>query len=403
MSVPHSAPDRGASAEPPAPLTIGVVNPFALAEVRLGRRVNWTTVGNRPQLLEDTLEFPYDKLFDPATGSPLYPGMEVEQGAIVRTGGEPAAMAAEHRSDADLPVGDGAAADGLGITVGGTAWIDPGDFFEETTELLDPVQGAVGDCYLIAALSSVAWARPYVIAQRNRATGNGSFLDMVEFFNGSTKTEVEISENLPLGTPGNYFLYCRSSDPGEIWPAVYEKAYAKWRTGDPGDQPNILAIAGGDPVLAISQLTGFPRTYYSCAAMTAHDIWQRVRANSLSYKTFNPMTAYTYPTSDAAAGRVYANANLVANHAYSILGWGYVDGHEYVIVRNPWGTTEATLNIMNGSWVAWDAAYSGPAGGSPSGGTRGFWRTIPLSNNDGIFGLRADTFKLYFQGFGVAK
>jgi hypothetical protein len=243
MSVPVSAASPGASTEPPAPLTIGVVNPFALAEVRLGRRINWSTVGNRPKLLEATLEFPYDKLFDPATGSPLYPGLEVEQGAIVRTGGEPAAMATEHRSDADLPVGNGgAAADGLGISVGGTSWIDPGDFFEEATELLDPVQGAVGDCYLIAALSSVAWAQPYVIAQRNRATANaGTFVDVVEFFNGSTRIEVEVSEKLPLGTPGNYFLYCRSSDPGEIWPAIYEKAYAKWRTGDPGDQPNILA------------------------------------------------------------------------------------------------------------------------------------------------------------------
>lgn len=402
MTAPTTQGPPGASPEPPEPLAIGVVNPFALAEVRRGRRINWNTVGDRAQLLEEALEFPYDQLFDPATGSPLYPGMEVQDGAIVMTGD--GATISEHRSDADMPVDNGGSAGDGGIAVGGTTWVDPGDFFEEATELLDPVQGAVGDCYLIAALSSVAWARPYVIAQRNRATAvSGSFVNEIDFYNGATKVEIEVSELLPLGTPGNYYLYCRSSDPGEIWPAVYEKAYAKWRTGHTGDQPDILAIAGGDPVLAISQLTGFTRTYYSCPAMTAHDIWQTVRANSLSYKTFNPMTAYTYATSDPSVGRVYANANLVANHAYSILGWGYVNGEEYVIVRNPWGTTEATLNILNGTWIAWDAAYSGPPGSYPTGSSRGFWRSVPLSNNDGIFGLRADTFKLYFAGFGVAK
>ena len=402
MTAP-SRPPEATSAEPQTPLAIGVVNPYALTEVKRGKRINWARVTDRPKLIEETLEFPYAELFDPAGGSPLYPGMEVQAGEVVMVSGEPATVT-EHRSDADMPVGNGDSVGDLsGINVGGTVWTDPGDFFEETTELLDPVQGAVGDCYLIAALSSIAWARPYVIAQRNRATSAGTFMNMVEFHNGSAKVEIEVSENLPLTSPGNIFLYCRSSDPGEIWPGVYEKAYAKWRTGDPGDQPNILAIAGGDPVLAMRQLTGFNLTYYSCSAMAPHDIWQTVRANSLSYKTFNPMTAWTYATSDAGVGRVYSNANLVANHAYSILGWGYVNGAEYVILRNPWGMTEATLNVMNGSWVAWDAAYSGPAGSYPSGGGRGFWRSIPLANNDGVFGLRADTFKTYFAGFGVAK
>jgi Calpain family cysteine protease len=401
MTAPQA---QAATSEPQTALAIGVVNPFALAEVKRGQRINWSRVEDRAKLVEEALDFPYAELFDPASGSPLYPGMEVQAGEVVMTSGEPATVS-EHRTDADIPVGNGEGAVGSsGINVGGTVWTDPGDFFEETTELLDPVQGAVGDCYLIAALSSIAWARPYVIADRNRATAStGAFMNMVEFYNGTAKVEVEVSQNLPLTTPGNVYLYCRSSDPGEIWPGIYEKAYAKWRTNDPGDQPNILAIAGGDPVAAISQLTGFARTYYWCAGMTPHDIWQTVRGNSLSYKTFNPMTAWTYGTSDPAAGRVYENANLVANHAYSILGWGYVNGEEYVILRNPWGTTEASLNVMNGSWVAWDGAYSGAAGSYPSGGNRGFWRSIPLANNDGVFGLRADTFKTYFAGFGVAK
>jgi Calpain family cysteine protease len=43
----------------------------------------------------------------------------------------------------------------------GTTWLDPGTFLDEGTEFFDPVQGGLADCWLIAALAAVAWARPY--------------------------------------------------------------------------------------------------------------------------------------------------------------------------------------------------------------------------------------------------
>jgi hypothetical protein len=309
------SPPAPATSEPPAPLAIGVINPYALAEARSGHRVDWRNVGDRARYMEEALGFPYAKLFDPANGSPLYPGLRVE--------------------------GD------IAVKVAGSGRV-PG-----------------GDCHLIAALAAIAWARPYLIAERDRAVnGGGDLSDMVE---------------------------------------LLEQAHARWGADDPGHEPNMPAIADGDPVAASSQLSGLTRTYYWCELMAAFDIWQTVRASSKSYKTFNPMTAWTYGTSDPAIGRVYESANLVANHAYTILGWGYVDGEQYVVVRNPWGTTEATLELMNGSWIAWNAAYRGAPGSYPAGGTRGFWRSIPVANDDGVFGLRADAFKLYFQGLGVAK
>jgi thiol protease len=84
----------------------------------------------------------------------------------------------------------------------------------------------------------------------------------------------------------------------------------------------------------------------------------------------------------------------VGNHAYSILGWGYANNQEYIILRNPWGTYEAVPNEQGGIWIAWDAPYYGGSG---------FWRQISFATNDGIFGLRADTSKSYFAGFGVVK
>jgi hypothetical protein len=74
----------------------------------------------------------------------------------------------------------------------------------------------------------------------------------------------------------------------------------------------------------------------------------------------------------------------------------------YVILRNPWGGTEATVGTVGGTWVAWDAPY-GLSVTSPAAGGRGFWRSIDLAASDGIFALRADTFRTYFSGFGVVK
>jgi hypothetical protein len=261
--------------------------------------------------------------------------------------------------------------------------------------MTDPVQGALGDCYFIAALSSVAWARPYVIAQRNRATGPGQmqFVDMIEFYTNGAWKKVEVTELLPMNSPGNLYIYARSSEAGEIWPAVYEKAYAKWRTNDAGDMPNYNPIAGGDPVGAMQQLTGLPPTYIGTSGLSAHDIWQKVRANSISMKTFNPMVAWTYGTSPSPDVN-YNNAHLVANHAYSILGWNYLNNAEYIVVRNPWATYEGILNVAGGIWTAWDQPYYGG---------NGWWRPIPMATLDGIFALRSDTFKAYFAGFGWVK
>jgi hypothetical protein len=144
----------------------------------------------------------------------------------------------------------------------------------------------------------------------------------------------------------------------------------------------------------MAQLTGLTPYYQWNSSLSAHDIYQKVRANSISYKTFNPMVAWTHPSAPSPDVN-YNNAHLAANHAYSILGWAYVNNQEYIILRNPWGTYEATLNAPNFTWIAWDQPYYGAG--------KGWWRPISMATPDGIFALRADTFKSYFAGFGWVK
>ncbi|HEV8284483.1 MAG TPA: C2 family cysteine protease [Chitinophagaceae bacterium] len=370
------------------PETIGVINPYALVESMIGKKINWKAVHNQQKLLEDTLGMPYEKLFDPKHNSPLYAGLKLDQKTqkMVRDSST-ATLSKAH--DFALNVRNGS----------GIVWSDPGIFFEEATETSDPIQGGLGDCYFIAALASVAWARTYIIAQRTRATGTSqqAFVDMIEFFKNGASVKIDVTENLPLNSPSNSYIYCRSSETGELWPALYEKAYVFMRKGGSGvcDQlttADYNAIAGGDPVASIATLTNLTPYYYGNNALSETEIWDKIRQNCLSYKTFNPMVAWTYST--APAGVNYSSSHIVANHAYSILGWHYSNNRKYVVLRNPWGNTEATLNVDNGTWMAWDTPYyNGP----------GWWRAANLQSIDGIFALRLDTFKQAFAGFGVGK
>ncbi len=274
-------------------------------------------------------------------------------------------------------------------------WSDPGRFFNEAAEFFDPIQGAVANCYYIAALSAVAWAMPYRITHLTRATGQTQqqFTNMIRFYKpdsgGQVDKEIEVTDSVPLNTATGAFIYCRSSEAGEIWPAVYEKAYAKLLTGITGDHPDITATAWGDCVWATAQLTGGQRFSYGTTSHSADQLWDIVRANSLSQRTFNPMTAWTYSSGDASEKKiVYGDANIVASHCYTVLGWTYRNDRKYIVLRNPWGNTEATVQTLDETVWFYDISW---------------WRPIDMTTPDGTFAIEASAFKTYFAGIGVVK
>ena len=380
---PHAIPDPDAvTPEESQANNIGVINPYALAELKLGKRMNWTELADSHEVMASTLETRYEDLFDPGNNMTLYAGMRFDDKT-----GDLESFEGDNRVTDDSPV--------VRETVNATQWLDVGSFYSDCAEFSDPIQGAVGDCYLIAALSAVAWARTYVIAHRTWRDQSQREIDMVLFNQNNDWIKIAVSEKLPLRTPGNSFIYARSQDRGELWPAIYEKAYAKWKTNDNSDTPNILAIAGGDMVRATDELMGGTRYYYATRSLTADSLWTKVRQNSISRKTFNPMTAWTYSSGQSSPDHVnYNSANIVANHAYTVLGWDYRNAQKYIILRNPWGQTESRVGVDNGHWAAWDAPYYGGPGK---------WISVNLPLNDGVFALRMDEFKKYFAGLGLVK
>lgn len=427
-------------------LNVGAINPYALTEALTGRKIDWTKKESI-QLMEDALETDYNQLFDMKFNSPLYAGLKLNAKNMaepvaaseitirtekdletpdvsslktlselktlglknldttkIRTGylsrgvlnlklNVPAMDKSLSKTRLSKPLaeivrGTGSAGD---WTPANGVWRDMGDFFKDVTEFNDPIQGAIGNCYFIAAVSAIAWVDPYLIVHRNRATGTGETarVNAIQFYSkGGGKDApsklVEVSDLTLVNSASNQPIYCRSNDAGEIYPALYEKAFAKWILKTNSDKPDITQTAFGDMVKATAQLNNKTPYYYNTDSRTGDQLYSIVRENSMSYKTIHPMTAWTY-----GSDKNYTGTNVVGNHAYTVLGWAYKNSKKYIVLRNPWGVTEpAGLNSYQGVLSFFDKT---------------FWRPISMIGNDGVFAIEANSFQNLFAGLGVAK
>jgi Calpain family cysteine protease len=202
--------------------------------------------------------------------------------------------------------------------------------------------------------------------------------------NDSPTHTVEVDYDIVVNNSSNLPVYCRSSDAGEIWPSLYEKAFAKWITRTSSDHPDITQTSSGDPVKAMAQINDKTPHYYFTSSRSAGDLLGLVRANCMNFRTINPMTAWTH-----ASDGMYKGSNIVANHAYTVLGWTSQGGKQYIMLRNPWGVTEpAGLTTYPGLLDIFDTT---------------FWSPANMLNHGGVFALESSAFNRYFAGLGVTK
>ncbi len=360
---------------------------------KLRYTVDWARLADPKSFVSNVLGFPYDKLFDPKHGSPLYAHAEYDAKSKTMC---PAA--AEHWHARLLaPDARSAAAGGIASTASSVVWTNPGVFFRHAPDFTAPVQGSLPDCHFISAMASLAWADPFAFSHNLRPARQdddikpGGTFARIPFYGGTgaAPTTVEVTEQLPLVEPGDVYQYARSGHREETWPAVYEKAWVKWFTNASGDRPDYSRVTGGDPIADLVSLTGLTPSYANPAAMTGDQIWNDVRGHCRGSWTFDPMCACTYASDTAAPWPLDFNSvGLVAWHCYAILGWQFAGGQKYIVLRNPWGYHEATADVDNGPWTSFDQFDGGLIVG-----------TLNLPQH-GVFALRADVFQQYFAGYG---
>ena len=254
----------------------------------------------------------------------------------------------------------------------------------------------------------MAWADPSAIVHCNRSTLLAAASRKepcrlsVKLYskggeNDAPTTTVDVNCEVPVNNSSSLLLYCRSSGgKGFLWPSLYEKAFAKWITGSHSDSshPDLTQTSHGDPIKAMAQLTDKTPEYYFTHHRTAADLMSLIRSNSANFKTVYPMSAFTHPTAAGRSSNIkFRGCNLVANMAYSVLGWttgGAQQQQQYVVLRHPWGVTEPE-----------EVGTSYP--GLVTKISTQFWSAADLIEAEGVFALEMGAFKEYFAGLGVAK
>ena len=400
------------------------INPYALAEQIAGKTIVWDKVQEPKKLLSEILQLDEEVIFD--TKYPLLtPTHQIEPDGKVKTLSEEeskkrleaflsgyksrsykkltkegvskfteAIIGKPELSEIVKPqkpdiIGNLVILDRVVTWDTNLVWRDKGDYFEDVAEVTDPIQGSLGNCYLIAALAAVAWSRPYSILNATRPMSfndvSNLYHKIVFFDNNNQPVNIEVTELVPVAKNTYNWNFAKSLDDGEIWPAVMEKAYAKWRTNCNTDYPDYRPTAGGDPIGASRQLIGGTTEYKVAQQISVAQAASFLIANCVGNRTVNPMTATTYGSNPP--GRTYSGTGIVGSHAYTILGHEVFNGENYIVLRNPWGGHPGTLDTRPGTWTA---------------NMQSFTASVPLNAN-GVFSMKLSTFLNYYEWLGVAK
>jgi hypothetical protein len=236
-----------------------------------------------------------------------------------------------------------------------------GPLFVDGASPTDPVQGQVGDCYLVSTAASLAQMKPEALERMIKDNQDGTYTVTFKRYDAQAKSYVDdavtVSNQMPSNWSGAYYGgSSNSTDPSkvEMWFPVLEKAYASWKGG-------YDAIRSGYPYEIFEACLGQSGKHFDVRVDDGSKVFAAMKKAEAAKQ---PMVAWTGMDS---TDRPFTNTGLVGDHAYTIMGVEEKDGERFVKLRNPWGEKE-------------------PAGNGP---------------DDGVFTLPWKTFAKYYDGVGV--
>jgi hypothetical protein len=393
-------------------------NPYAVAQLLLGRNVDVRDWAAQAQLLEDAFKVRRIVLFDPD-------GAQNSRFALFQSiadlGDKPTTLDAALQSplvrqassiygeDAVrrvlpflIPIQDAqfkAPGDGApgGTFVGDYRPVD--QFTIDGATFLDPIQGNVADCYLIASLIALAWVQPTAwkaVLDGSAVAGAG----MTKFHFGFFKPDATPSPafdapgDVPFDDQGRQ-CFARAVDPREGWASMLEKAYVMQRAGNVAADPQpadyqMIGQEGVFPQEACQMLIGGAPKRERNLELHALPQWHHFpdRCDAGGVARF-PTMAWTWDDASHLQGLTFDQTGLIPNHAYAVLGMATFGGATFMILRNPHGVS-ATGPVQPAEYATgeWN-----PGAGSPAPGG------VPL-NALGVFGLPMAWFNTCFDAMG---
>ena len=194
----------------------------------------------------------------------------------------------------------------------------------------DEKQGDLSDCYLIAALGSIADNSQKAI--KNMLIYNGDGTWTVRFYYHSKADYVTVDRELPSDKKTGTLVYdgsgSRCSDPNNVlWMSLLEKAYVEWNETGKTERSNAsnkyTTIEYGWPENVFQQALGY--CSISFLSPSASD------ARTKLIDSVNKHYAVTICTNKT----VDPSTKLVRNHCYSVLSYDSATGT--FTLYNPWG------------------------------------------------------------------
>lgn len=191
-----------------------------------------------------------------------------------------------------------------------------GALFVRGVSPVDVGQGNLGDCFFLSSLAAVAGSRPEMLKRAIRENRDGTYTVVFRVLtaSGSKAVPITVDDLLPAHRRGPAFGHGlqRVTRGEELWPAIFEKAYAAWKGG------YHRLNQGGYAEEALAALTGRRVSRLTLSAVREARLWETLKAAAVERR---PMVTGT--PSAAVLKRLTGRADqmgLIDGHAYAIVG-----------------------------------------------------------------------------------